>query len=266
MEGVVDQTRDALSAAADTTSVGSVDDEEAAPVRPASTALRSALRRARVQSAERADVVADLRSAEAARLDMLREHLAPVFDELPEDCDMFDLGLAPGDHPRLFIDMIAFVEMARDRRAYRFVQDTRRGRILLAENESIDATVRAVADYLARRLVEREKALAADVVYASQPAAAPDAPVVPAAPAAARERRASAAAPLPVYSSEDQAQAAERAMRSVNTGAHPPPRSRPGALRVIGRIFLFFVEVLGSAAFFAVLAAAGYWLWMKYGG
>ena len=75
---------------------------------------------------------------------------------------MFDAGLVPGDKPRLFIDMLAFVEMARDRRTYRFLQDTRYGRITLIENDHLGPLVEAVTNYVARRLVEREKALASD--------------------------------------------------------------------------------------------------------
>jgi hypothetical protein len=65
----------------------------------------------------------------------------------------------PGPQPRLFIDMIAFVEMGHDRRLYRFVQDTRQGRVVLAESERLDVMSEAVTSYIARRLIEREKAL-----------------------------------------------------------------------------------------------------------
>ncbi len=72
------------------------------------------------------------------------------------------MALTQSEHPRLFLDMIAFVDMAHDKRTYRFYQDTRHGRMLIAESQSVDAIVAAVADYVARRLVERERALAAD--------------------------------------------------------------------------------------------------------
>lgn len=124
--------------------------------------LTAAVRRARLEDAERSEVVAELRGAELARLEMLQDALKPVFDQLTDAADLFDTGLMPGNHPRLFIDMIGFVEMGRDRRAYRFVQDSRHGRVTLAESERIDTIVSAVADYVARRLIEREKALAAD--------------------------------------------------------------------------------------------------------
>jgi len=51
--------------------------------------------------------------------------------------------------------------MGRDKRLYRFVQDTRFGRIVLAESHDVPAIVDAVTDYLARRMIEREHAMVA---------------------------------------------------------------------------------------------------------
>jgi hypothetical protein len=91
---------------------------------------------------------------------MLNEELDPIFADIPEEIELFDPGLAKGDPPRLWVDMIAQVEMARDKRTYRFLQDTRFGRqVLTAE---IDILVAAVTAYIARRLVERGRALAGD--------------------------------------------------------------------------------------------------------
>jgi hypothetical protein len=49
--------------------------------------------------------------------------------------------------------------MGRDKRMYRFVQDTRFGRIVLAESHDTTAIVEAVTDYVARRMIERERAM-----------------------------------------------------------------------------------------------------------
>jgi hypothetical protein len=35
-------------------------------------------------------------------------------------------------------------------------------------------------------------------------------------------------------------------------------------LRAIARFFLFVIEALGSAAFFGLLAAGGWWIWKTY--
>jgi hypothetical protein len=131
-------------------------------LRSATPSLTAAIRRARMESAERSDVVAELRGAEMARLEILSDALTPVLEQAPEGIDLFDQGIVSGEHPRLFVDMIGFVEMGRDRRQYRFLQDSRHGRLVIAESERVDVMVEAVTNYIARRLVEREKALAAD--------------------------------------------------------------------------------------------------------
>jgi hypothetical protein len=135
---------------------------EAAGAREPPSLLRDALRKARVDHAERTAVVVDLHDAEVARLELLNEALDPLFDEVPQGVDMFDRGISRGENPRLWIDAIAHVAMGRDKRAYRFLQDTRHGRKVLAESQNIPDIVNAVANYLAQRLIEREHALAAE--------------------------------------------------------------------------------------------------------
>jgi hypothetical protein len=123
--------------------------------------LRDALRRARIEAADRTGVVVDLRDAEVARLEILNEALDPLFAQIPEQLDLFDRGISQGDTPRLWIDVVAHVLMGRDKRIYRFVQDTRFGRIVIAESHDAVAIVDAVTDYVARRMIEREHALVA---------------------------------------------------------------------------------------------------------
>jgi hypothetical protein len=121
--------------------------------------LRDALRKARIEAADRSGVVVDLRDAEVARLEILNEALDPLFAEIPEKVDMFDRGISQGDTPRLWIDMVAHVVMGRDKRIYRFVQDTRFGRVMIAESHDTTAIVDAITNYVARRMIEREQAL-----------------------------------------------------------------------------------------------------------
>src|SRR5664279_1616755 len=109
--------------------------------------LKSAVREARIEAAERSAVVVDLCDADVARLELL------------------DRGVSKGDVPRLWVDVIAHVEMGRDKRQYRFVQDTRYGRAVLAESYDVPEMVQAVTRYVARRLVERERALGDDTPF-----------------------------------------------------------------------------------------------------
>ncbi len=140
--------------------------KKADPETPAApTPLKEALREARIEAAERSAVVVDLRDAEVARLELLNEALEPLFAEVPKDVELFDRGISRGETPRLWLDVVAHVEMGRDKRQYRFVQDTRYGRAVLAESYEVPEIASAVTRYVARRLLERERALSDDVPF-----------------------------------------------------------------------------------------------------
>ncbi|MFZ1967199.1 MAG: hypothetical protein WAU79_08825 [Bradyrhizobium sp.] len=144
---------------AEAQNIGSEAADEARPTR-----LRDALRKARIEAADRTGVVVDLRDAEVARLEILGEALDPLFAQVPDSVDLFDRGISQGETPRLWIDVVAHIVMGRDKRAYRFVQDTRFGRILIAESHDVPDIVDAVTDYVARRMVEREHAMVASPI------------------------------------------------------------------------------------------------------
>jgi hypothetical protein len=205
--------------------------------------LTAAIRRARIEGAEQNQAVADLRDAEIARLQLLEEAVRPVIDKLPETIDLFDAGIAYGERPRLFIDMIGFVEMAHDRRTYRFLQDTRHGRVLIAEGDRLDKLVAAITNYIGRRLVERERALASDW-------------------------RSKEGEPLP---NETRARAAEltkaageaKAATDETTPAAPaePARETSGWLGRVADLFSFVLLALGSMTFCLIIGVAAYAVW-----
>ncbi|AVO45681.1 hypothetical protein [Phreatobacter cathodiphilus] len=154
--------------------------------KPASTrpGLAETIRAIRIDEAERTGVVVALREADIARLDILHDRLKPVLADIPRGVDLFDVAVTPGATPRLWIDMIAFVEMARDKRSYRFLQDTREGRRVMIESADPDQVAERITAYIARRLIERERLLAMPPVldYPALPPA--DLPPVFAAPRA----------------------------------------------------------------------------------
>lgn len=123
-----------------------------------SRSLKSALSKARLVQAERNDAVADLRAAEKARLDMLADEVAPVFNEIPNGYD-FEGVVSAGTRPRLWVDMLSFVAMAEDKRTYRFMKDTRLGRELIFESEDMSQVADQITEYLAHRVIERDRAL-----------------------------------------------------------------------------------------------------------
>ncbi|UIJ72948.1 hypothetical protein [Aurantimonas sp. HBX-1] len=124
--------------------------------------LADAVRKAKIAAAHRSDVVVDIREADRARLEILAEELQPLLDELPPGEDLFDFTISGGMHPRLWIDGTANVMMARDRRTYRLVRETRLGRVVLMEAAEPRVIADRVTDYVAERIVERDKAFAAE--------------------------------------------------------------------------------------------------------
>jgi hypothetical protein len=120
--------------------------------------LAATLREVKNAIADRDDVVVDIREAQFTRLELLADELKPVFAEVPHDDDWFDLVISSGAQPRLWIDAVAHVTMARDRRTYRFLRDTRLGRVVLAESADMKPVAEQVTRYIAERMVERRRA------------------------------------------------------------------------------------------------------------
>src|ERR1019366_4148993 len=109
--------------------------------------LKSAVGEARIEAAERSAVVVDLRDAEVARLELLNDALDPTVKNIPDGVEVFAGGVSKGDVPPLWVDVIAHVEMGHDKRQYRFVQDARYGRAVLAESYEVPEMVQAVTRY-----------------------------------------------------------------------------------------------------------------------
>ena len=121
--------------------------------------LQAAIQTARLEQAQRDDAVAELQEEERVRLSMLEDELVGVIDELPESQRDISLAVLPGDPPRFWVDSTSHVAMARDKRTYRFVKDTKIGRTLLHEGTDVGAVADAVTRYVAERIVERQRAV-----------------------------------------------------------------------------------------------------------
>ncbi len=119
--------------------------------------LSDAIREVKNAAADRDDVVVEMREAQRTRLELLAAELHPVFADVPADIENFDFAISSGLQPRLWIDAISHVTMGRDRRTYRFVRDTRLGRVVLAESTDMKPVADKVTRYIAERLVERQR-------------------------------------------------------------------------------------------------------------
>jgi len=134
--------------------------------------LADAIREVKNAAADREDVVVELREAQKMRLELLAAELAPIFTDVPADAG-FDFAISSGTQPRLWIDAVSHVTMGRDRRTYRFLRDTRLGRVVLAESHDIKPVADQVTRYIAERVVERQRMIDGDVepVLVATPAA-----------------------------------------------------------------------------------------------
>jgi hypothetical protein len=135
--------------------------------------LSDAIREVKNAAADRDDVVVELREAGRMRLELLAQELQPVFSEVPADNDWFDFAISSGLQPRLWIDAVSHVTLARDRRTYRFLCDTRLGRTVLAESADIKQVADQVTRYVAERIVIQQRALEASPELVTRPEAAP---------------------------------------------------------------------------------------------
>jgi hypothetical protein len=230
----------------------SMDDKpQNVPVQPD---LVASIRQARVENAERADAIAEVRDLEIVRLKALESALEPVVDQAPQGLGLFDLALTQSEHPRLFLDMIAFADMAHDKRTYRFFQDTRNGRVLIAESQSIDTIVAAAADYVARRLVERERAVTVDSRLAEGPRPPP----------AEANGPANGPATWPIAKPRMRALHVPPAGATEPLAAAEPPkaRRRRGIARRLGDALSLFLMLLGSITLALLLGVGVYWAWI----
>lgn len=142
--------------------------ETVTPINQTRSKLSEAVRDVKNALADRDDVVVDMREAHRMRLELLAAELAPVFADVPSDIDSFDFALSSGLQPRLWIDAVSHVAMGRDRRTYRFVRDTRLGRVVLAESQDMKIVGDQVTRYIAERLVERQRLLEGDIQQVEQ--------------------------------------------------------------------------------------------------
>ncbi len=172
MQALPRQTPPSRDAAAPT--AGAMDANHAA------IALATAMNEARAALAGREEAAEEAREAGYARLQALRTKLAPLYAAIPRDVELFDLGFVTPEKPRLFIDIIAYVEPERRGGAgYRFFQESRSGRTLLIETEDETALIGEITRYVAQRLVMRERALAQVEDLQPGPLIRQPAPLVP---------------------------------------------------------------------------------------
>ena len=130
--------------------------------------LAKSIDRIKNRQADRDDVVVEIREARMSRLELLADDLAPVIADIPNEIDIFEFGLSKGEVSRLWIDLTTFVRLAKDGRTYELVKDTRMGRTLLMQTKDREQIGEALTDYIADRILERERVIEGDWVSLRQ--------------------------------------------------------------------------------------------------
>jgi hypothetical protein len=203
--------------------------------------LSDIVRDVKIASADRTDVVVDMRDADRARLELLAEEIRPVLADIDPDDDRFDFGLSKGLQPRLWIDAVAHVHMGHDRRVFRFVRDTRLGRVIMSDTSDIAATADAVSRYIAERVIERERILAGDFEELKAGAAGhkradetdAEAPAMPRTEPDSDAETVGEPATPQASEAAPQAARAEQARPSETSAPPPYRRGRPGAWHIL---------------------------------
>jgi len=137
--------------------------------------------------------------------------------------------------------------MAEDRRTYQLIQNSRHGRVIATRSEKIDTMVEAITAYVARRLIEREKALASDATVED----------------AARALLQKQAAEAPAQTAPAQPPAAKDALEAAPVQGIAPPlqANAPARRRPLFEFLMFIAEFIGFAVLIVLLLGAAYFLW-----
>jgi hypothetical protein len=123
----------------------------------ASRSLREAIRKARLDEADRLDVTADRRDGEIARLELLKAELETVFAEIPARDDRFNLVLVPSRPARLWIDLFTYAAVDDGSGAYLFVRNSENGRRTLFSSSNVTDMADRITRHMAHEIVRRER-------------------------------------------------------------------------------------------------------------
>ncbi len=129
--------------------------------------LSKSMERMKSKQADRDDVVVELMQSQQTRLEMLARDMQSVFSEIPDGNDQFEFALSKGETPRLWVDMTTHVRMGRDTREYELVKDTKMGRKILASTADKNQMGQVITDYVADKILERERAIEGEWVALS---------------------------------------------------------------------------------------------------
>ena len=119
--------------------------------------FETALKQARLAEAAHIDALVALKDGKALRLDHLR---SKILQGLPTDHGLhrlIDLRFAPGEEPRLFLDLVTSVGMAPDGRTFELQQDKDGDRIMTYETPDAEAMFRQILKLQAHQFIAENR-------------------------------------------------------------------------------------------------------------
>ena len=132
-------------------------------------ALTMALIEARLAQAAQFDAVARVHDARTLRLEALRDSVVPELANSPHLRELVEINVQDGETPRLWIDLITYVEMEPDPKSYRLVQSSERGLETIFETRDAEQMKHYVLRQVAHRAVAVKRAIAGKPLAVERP-------------------------------------------------------------------------------------------------
>jgi hypothetical protein len=123
-------------------------------------AFTQALKQARLAEAAQLEALVSLRDARSLRLLALRDALKRELAGHDEALCLFELNVQDAEKPKLWLDLISFIEMEPNPKSYRLMQDGPQGRACVFESSDAGAMQAQALRHLAHRLVVHDKLVA----------------------------------------------------------------------------------------------------------
>lgn len=120
-------------------------------------AFTQALKQARLAEAAQLEALVSLRDARSLRLLALRDALKRELAGHDEALSLFELNVQDAEKPKLWLDLISFIEMEPNPKTYRLMQDGPQGRACQFESSDAAAMQAQALRHMAHRLVAHDK-------------------------------------------------------------------------------------------------------------
>ncbi|MGH6855028.1 MAG: hypothetical protein ACREDN_06380 [Aestuariivirga sp.] len=123
-----------------------------------------ALRQMRAAEAAHLEARRRLSDAKTLRLQVLKDELAAIVAASPQARAAFELAMAPGEPPRLWIDLSTAIVMEPDPKTYRLVRNAQGGHETLFETAEVAEMVQQAKLHMAHGIIAHQRQMALPAV------------------------------------------------------------------------------------------------------